>query len=693
MTDSATDPNPVRLVLCLTLDAAGDSADLLEACLGAALPHVDGYVLSCTNLEAGAELVRRLDIGHALPGTLLDHRELPVLERRTACAAEARVFGLQRGWARERTYLLLLEPSMILHVEPSFDKARLDRPAYELRHEDAELRHHALRLVSASHSWRNRIGLSDGWEPGEGWLTPEALSTLWIEHASSGSSRKAALEASLATLHALVDAEPDHPRYVFSLARALEELGHPAAAARWYARHAELSDNAEERAVACYRHGRCLLAGADIDRGASLLVAAFEQRQIRAEPLYALARHYRGRGCLQLAFTFAERALELPLPVAERSFVEPAVYDWQVWEELMLSGYYVARPGRELGLAACERLLARPQASSEFHDYVANNELFYVEPIQAARRGTFSVSIPLREPDGADYVATNPTVVQLGGRTLVNVRLVNYRQERGQRSVSLSLDGCYRTRNVTLDWDFASACARAEHESSARVALPWPDEGGVRGLEDMRWVIHRERVWFTAACFNVPGHEGSSRIVLGRMSAALDAIEHVVPVDYCDARAIEKNWLPWSRNDTLYLIYSYDPCLVLHVEPSTGRALPAFASQPAWCARRLRGSAAPVRIPGSQRWLALVHEVAELASGRVYTHRFIELNAYFELVAQSRPFCFDHKGIEYAAGLCLLNPSSLLISYGWQDRDARWIELELAQVLKELAPLDFGRRP
>ena len=41
----------------------------------------------------------------------------------------------------------------------------------------------------------------------------------------------------------------------------------------------------------------------------------------------------------------------------------------------------------------------------------------------------------------------------------------------------------------------------------------------------------------------------------------------------------------------------------------------------------------------------------------------------------------DHRGIEYATGVCSLDDERLLVTYGWQDREARWAEIEWKRVI------------
>jgi hypothetical protein len=348
----------------------------------------------------------------------------------------------------------------------------------------------------------------------------------------------------------------------------------------------------------------------------------------------------------------------------------------------MLAAYYVGEAHHELGLAACDRLLGRRGHPPAFYDYVAGNEAFYLPPIHAVRRGVFVVSDSVRMQEGVEYACANPTAVRTSDGVHVNVRLVNYRQERGRRYTALDPSGFIRTRNVTIGWDPRSERIVVERESSSGIPSDWDWKAQIQGLEDVRWLVHEGRVWFTATCCQVPGRGGHPQVVLGRMNTALDAVDHLVPLESDLARPVEKNWIPWSLGRRLFLIYSYDPFVVVRVDPRSGRTWPAAAQIPHARAVRFRGSTPPVRIPEAPgRWVLLVHEVARHEHENVYAHRFVEIDESPAIIGWSLPFVFDHRGIEYAAGLCPLDGDHLLVTYGSEDREARWVEIEWRVVL------------
>ena len=150
---------------------------------------------------------------------------------------------------------------------------------------------------------------------------------------------------------------------------------------------------------------------------------------------------------------------------------------------------------------------------------------------------------------------------------------------------------------------------------------------------------------------------------------------------YDQARSVEKNWLPWSLDGELLLIYAYDPFVVLRVDTTSGACAEAVRFTPPWSARRWRGGTPPVpRLGHPDRFVMLVHETVWLEQATVYLHRWVELTAArdasgkreLRVLCYSRLFSFEHQGVEYACGLLPESDGSLFVTYGSEEREARF---------------------
>ncbi|HEY0991595.1 MAG TPA: glycosyltransferase family 2 protein [Kofleriaceae bacterium] len=671
----------VRLVLCMNVK---NEARILGRCLDSALPHVDGYVICDTGssddtVRVIAETAERL----GRPGRVVRHAWRDFGHNRTLSAREARAWVSEQGWPTARTYLLFLDADMVLQVEPGFDKRRLDATYYMVVQDSGALRYFNVRLACLSHDWVAIGATHEYWQTTGDGAREGRLDTMWIRDIGDGGSKSNKLVRDIRLLRTGLAQAPNDPRHVFYLAQTYFDAGNWAESAQWYARRWQMGGWAEERWYARYRWGLCLLRLGQGERGCGVLIEAFDERPTRAEPLWALAQHYRVHGKNHAAMLMAVKGLAIPFPKDDVLFVERRVYDWQLWEEVMICAFYVDASYRELGFSACERLLTRRDHDAEFYNYVAGTEVFYVQPVTATRRGVFAVPPEVRDQEGIEFYCANPTIARRGDSTYVNVRLLNYQQKGGRIYRTSSGDDVFRSRNAAIAWDPATGSGPAWEIRGLPDA--WPANTQKRGLEDVRFVEHRGEMWFTATCYQIPDAQDVCRVVVGRLNRALDVVEHLVGLRYHAARNVEKNWVLWSRADGLFLIYSYDPFVVLRFDPDSGETEQEQVRTPAWRAAGYRGSGAPIPIPERDgRFLAMVHEVAYRPSGNVYFHRWVEIDERDGVVSYSRPFVFDHTGIEYGTGLCDLGNGHVIVTYGHEDSEARWVEVAWNTILTSL---------
>jgi len=687
-----------QIVLCMIVK---NESATIERCLAAALPRVDAWLIADTGSTDDTP-ARVATATSGLPGRLLrDEAWTNFGANRTRAAEAARSFALEQGMPLDETYLLWLDAGMRLHVRNELWRSELRAPAYEVLEDDGAVRSLRTRLGRLSHAWTS-VGVAHARWVASPPTEPERLDSIWIEdHGAAGPQKH---ERNSALFREGLAREPENLDYFLGLADSLSDAGRHAEAIPWYEkRFAAGVAETETVWYARYRQGRSHLLAGESELGAAVLLDAFERRPGRAEPLALLARHYRERGENQLAFGLAERALALPYPERDRLRVNPRAYGRDALEEISITAYYLGK--KALGLDACERLLAdRDPVSVEGSAHTARNELFYLPAsVKLECAGAIPISRELRTkaeryfglaaPSTTEYVPKNPTVARLGDRVLMNVPLVNYWHERGRVFVPHDADGVVRTRSAILEWDPVHERPKSEWES--RIELPdgWNQTPRIRGLEDQRWVAHDGRLWLTAMTCHVPGANGEPRVVLGRLFEDQSGVEELVLLHYERARSCEKNWLPWSLDGAMLLVYSYDPFVVLRVDTTTGACTEAVRWTPPWSALRWRGGTPPVPFHGQpDRFLMLVHETVWPEHATVYLHRWVELSAArgatgereLRITRYSRLFSFEHHGVEYACGLLAESDGSLFVTYGSEEREARYAVVDGREVQRML---------
>jgi hypothetical protein len=662
---------PARLVLCMIVR---NEAAVIERCLDSVLPHVDAFVISDTgSQDATIDLIRRAADRHAVRGQIHQDAWYNFGHNRTVAAEEARHWVARQGWPPHLSYLVFLDADMVLHVEAGFDKGALSATSYDLVQDDGTLRYWNVRLGCLSHGWQSVGATHEYWQPIGSDTTSARLGTMWIEDRADGGNKADKFERDVRLLTRGLQQEPNNPRYVLYLAQTYFDLGRWTDAERLYSRRWALGGWDEERWLARYRQGLCLLRMNDGHRAAGVLLDAFDQRPSRAEPLWLLARYYRDHHKNHAALMVALRALEIPYPQHDMLFVEAPVYEWLLWEEVMISAYYAGPRYHDIGFAACERLLARRRHEAWFFHYVARNEIFYLQRARAARRGTLVVDAggsDLHDAAPASRPLDVPIVVELPGCLVPAARYP-----------TIERDGAVPRRYTTVRWNAAHADCRYAAQSfdiPANRLAP----GSRRGMEDIRWTVHNGRMWFTAAYYP-DGAAGVARIALGGLTATLDGVADLVGLAD-ETPGAEDTWVPWSHGGQLCLITSYDPFIVRCADPISGQLTTIHSSTPAFRAADFRASTAPILIPDRPgHFLALVHELTRRDSGDLQLHRWIEITSEEGLIAYSRPFFFDAPGKELATGLCTIG-DELLVTYEPSDGPGRWMTFEWPIVLSSL---------
>jgi tetratricopeptide (TPR) repeat protein len=214
-------------------------------------------------------------------------------------------------------------------------------------------------------------------------VTRASLSTLAVVHLGDGGTRHEKFVRDLVLLEADIRDNPDDPRTLFYLAQTRKDLGDHAGALAAYRRRIEVGGWAEEVFWSLYQCGAILAARGDWHYAQQALLAAWEYRPTRAEPLLVLAHGHRLRAQCHAALLMVERAAAIPLPT-DLLFVETWVYEWGVDLELALNLVLAGQHERavEVGgqLLAGERLPDQHRAPLEEHLRVAREALATVSP-------------------------------------------------------------------------------------------------------------------------------------------------------------------------------------------------------------------------------------------------------------------------------------------------------------------------
>ena len=364
------------------------------------------------------------------------------------------------------------------------------------------------------------------------------------------------------------------------------------------------------------------------------------------------------------------------------------------WDEDLALTIDSYQKDHRAGAEACERLLSRPGLPPHIEDCVRLNQTWYLEPLAAVRTGVFSeppyrTAVPVTlgvhnlVPDG--WSLFNPSIARIGRDWRMIVRSSNYHIESSGRYNIHDPDGIIKTRNyvgiVTRslelgDW-YPIDTSAVDHDK-----LPYL----VQGFEDCRLFELHDK-WMFSATVRDRHPDGMCQIALVDLDVFNEATNLRV---VSDPRRHEKNWMPWQGGAIAPTwVYSLDPPRKVELVGDQLWTTNSPLHGP-YIARSFKGGSQVIWCPDEEDWdwshLCLVHESVDFPEGtiprRVYQHRFVGIDHNVGAAMISLPFCFEARGIEFAAGMIYdEEENSLVISYGVNDERAMLLRVPFEQVM------------
>lgn len=661
----------------LTMIVKNEGA-IIGRALDAALPHCAGYVISDTgSTDDTVEKIAEAAARHGAPGLVWQAEWKNFGHNRTLSADRARSWISEQGWKPGEYYLLMLDGDMVLCVADDFDRSVLTGHAYSIVQKQPGLDYPNTRLHRADLPWKSHGVTHEFWACNPFHLDGSVLDVekIYIDDRNDGGAKADKFERDERLLRqGLVDEPENQSRYMFYLAQTLCDVGKYREAIEWYDKRRLIPDHPDEPWYCLFRKGLCLLQLGDA-QAADVLLRAYNERPIRAEPLYYLARHYREQSQSHVALALTELAQKIPYP-AGAFFVETGIYTGRVLaEEIAINAWHAGK--YELGMQATEDLARQRDQYPGFYEQMSRHSSFYAEPLVTHAAGRIEVPEGIRK----GYSASSPALVEHAGAWYIHSRLVNYQHEKGWSFVSRDPDGVIRTRGARARWT-PEAGASDWLELDAALPADWPPSHVV-GAEDQRWAVHAGRVYVTANTWQSPVKPGTPHMLLGRLDEALTRVEKWWPLPSPLGCPVEKNWLPWPRDGELFLVYGYDPFTILHWDEKSESVQLAGQWPSPFAAHRFRGSAGPVPHPEKPgHHLVMVHEKAQTPVDHLYMQRLIELDPLVRPVALSVPFYIDHRGTEFPLGFAHYQGRAL-ITYGREECESAWVLVEWDELLKK----------
>jgi hypothetical protein len=553
-------------------------------------------------------------------------------------------------------YLLVLDPGMLVRCEGPMPK--LIEDAYVVRDlASPGVRHR--RIVRGSRRWWYTDSLQTN-----GQFTEAELDDLTVLHNRDDDAHRRMLLRDLGVLKRDAATGRGSAATAFRIAETLRELGRNRSAIEWYRRRVELGGWEQEVFYANLQEGT-LRAGEDFASAVPVLLEAWERRPTRAEPLFELARGYRGQNNPALCYLFAQRGLEIPSP-SDTLFVHSWVYAWGLRLE---RAWAAGKLGRTQEALDDLRSVLGTDGVPVHAVRAAGDWLIQLSaagppcPATAAPTRSLASLVPplkmgeLRLDIRPAWPIFNPSIASDGSHFKMVVRSANY-----LLGVNTPIEGgIIRNINylVDLDADLAVHAVHALDDGPSELRR-YPST--IIGFEDCR-LIKVDGRWFASGTVSELNPIERQEIALLEIDGA--TVTSVRALAGPNPGRAEKNWMPFVHEGQLHFIYTCGPMIVLRCDPRTGGLTLAARSESPPFAAALRGGSQGIPLEDGG-YLFVVHEMDQSTGVPVYSHRFMRLSPDLTLVAASRPFTFTGERVEFCGGAATFG-ATLVLSFAVSD--------------------------
>jgi hypothetical protein len=116
------------------------------------------------------------------------------------------------------------------------------------------------------------------------------------------------------------------------------------------------------------------------------LLAAYDFRPCRAEPLHIIARYLRMNNRQRSAYMFAKQAASLPYPQQDILFIDTGIYKWMCIDEVAATAFSVH--DYKLGLECCKILLNENRLPASEVERVKANMTTYEVALENQRKNS-----------------------------------------------------------------------------------------------------------------------------------------------------------------------------------------------------------------------------------------------------------------------------------------------------------------
>lgn len=666
-----------------------NESHIIERCLNSVKDIVNSIVISDTgSTDNTVELINTFLETHSekIKGTVYIDEWKNFGYNRTKSYTNAQEWLRNNKYDLNSQFLLTIDADMIFKVDPAFNKKELSKKdSWLIRQKNPIVVYFNKRLFRASFNFKC-IGVThEYWGCPEENPSEDLLETLYIEDIGDGGAKADKLTRDIRLLtQGLID-EPNNERYFFYLAQSYTENGNKEKGIEYYKKRIEAGGWNEEVFMAYLRLGDIYSVLKNDSEAIYWWSLGYEHLPSRAETLWRIINTYRIMGKNQLALMYFKTAVKIPFPETQLLFIEKAVYDYKLLEELSIFGYYTEF--RRQAFLTCDYLRLQKNIPGDVKHACNSNLFFYIESFNKTNKPKFSnMLFKFEDP----YICSSPSFFKSEKGFFGNARAVNYSMNK-QFQYSIRGSDNVKTKNYWIEIENNVIISQYEllidHSNKPkRTAV-------IQGLEDLRLCkIDEENkkdhkyvglaTSFEYGNYNIP----SVCLCILEFVDSKYRISNIFATNYNDS-ICQKNWCPFYEKNKLFAIYSHSPLTILDIDIQSGETKIAICKEQSaeeYDLSSFRGSTSPIKLPNGN-WIMVVHEIIQKDT-RKYFHRFVVYDENWDLVDVSIPFYFKELFVEFTLSMSYSSKDdSIYIFFSKEDNSSEIMTIKYSDI--EYLPL------
>ncbi len=592
---------------------------------------------------------------------------------RTNSIENAKKYLSDIGEDLSNVYLFFIDADMKIVVKKEFEKNFLNKfDYYQLIQKNNSIEYYNTRLCRANVNIKC-VGVTHEYYDIQGSANSDKLNTIFIDDIGDGGAKDDKYERDIKLLLKGIEDEPSNARYLFYLAQSYNCINNYNKSIEYYKKRIDAGGWREEIFYSHYQIGN--MYKDNLNNWEKALYHYIQAYQCsegkRAEPILKIVEYYKDKREYHSAIMFLEKMFKIPYPKDDLLFINYHAHTYKSYYEYSIIAYYLGF--KKEGLLACNYLLLTKDFDipGNIRSNAMNNSFFYLPQIKSESIDRIE-NLMLSQyynPSSSSFEFSKSN--NLDSHLYEGIlRTVNYSiNEKGHYLYPPNMNYIH-TENYWVTLDKNKIIKQNKIVVSDNVETEFKRVyNSIQGLEDGRHIFYKNKLYASFTSFEY-GKEAKASMVLTHINQEKDyIIDKIVHLKY-ETEKIQKNWVPFIYNDKLCFVYSYEPFIILEVNPDNGDCKELIKKEFKYRFNDLRGSAPPIWLEEQQAYLIMTHEVI-FNDTRKYIHRFLLFDKEFNLVKVSIPFYFHKLFIEFSLSIIYdTNSKKLVIPFSYKDGEA-----------------------